>query len=184
MGPHSFKCGKSIPSILTTTSFKLFNGAALFQVRKGDNLAFIIPIAIDFNGAALFQVRKAPCRRRLSRRRLATSMGPHSFKCGKLPPLSPEFVWDATSMGPHSFKCGKLDCLDSLLASPAALQWGRTLSSAESRLWIQGYARQWSDFNGAALFQVRKAWRRMKTKGKANNPSMGPHSFKCGKAHY
>ena len=85
------------------------------------------------------------------------SMGPHSFKCGKWTPpprtggpsssfngaalfqvrkdaslLGKQMILRYASMGPHSFKCGK-DMLPFSLRFPAAqLQWGRTLSSAES----------------------------------------------------
>ena len=132
-------------------------------------------------------------------------------------------------MGPHSFKCGKSG-LDNAVANPGRLlQWGRTLSSAERRETISCLA-MWrcasmgphsfkcgkdgerfqgvhdpAAFNGAALFQVRKAkaglkkrpeerslqWGRTLSSAEsfANHahswqisyPSMGPHSFKCGK---
>ena len=58
MGPHFFKCGKKkakAPVVLLDTSF---NGAALFQVRKGDELSYYRAKGFCFNGAALFQVRK------------------------------------------------------------------------------------------------------------------------------
>ena len=110
------------------------------------------------------------------------SMGPHSFKCGKarFRLLGCLDAWSA-SMGPHSFKCGKF--IESMSKIPGRewLQWGRTLSSAESsrppggnrrsgqasmgphsfkcgKSIRQGKARQVNTgFNGAALFQVRKA---------------------------
>ena len=59
-------------------------------------------------------------------------------------------------MGPHSFKCGKWRCSMAFLVSSGELQWGRTLSSAESRPHPSNKRRD-GCFNGAALFQVRKA---------------------------
>ena len=85
-----------------------FNGAALFQVRKGA-ASYALPhhlrqlqwgrtlssaessggsvaskwVALGFNGAALFQVRKVGVSGSVVNRCLYASMGPHSFKCGK-----------------------------------------------------------------------------------------------------
>ena len=59
-------------------------------------------------------------------------------------------------MGPHSFKCGKLGLDDGGQTAIQKLQWGRTLSSAESRRFVHFDARKKISFNGAALFQVRK----------------------------
>ena len=59
MGPHFFKCGKeSLPSPFAPTHPR-FNGAALFQVRKGEMDKNRRRNCLRFNGAALFQVRKA-----------------------------------------------------------------------------------------------------------------------------
>ena len=59
-------------------------------------------------------------------------------------------------MGPHFFKCGKVDggrqCAPSMLC-----------------------------FNGAALFQVRKAGGIKAKRNGQRFASMGPHFFKCGK---
>ena len=59
MGPHFFKCGKSKSSESKVFARRRFNGAALFQVRKG-----VIPFFVHF--MTVF-----------------ASMGPHFFKCGK-----------------------------------------------------------------------------------------------------
>ncbi len=86
-----------------------FNGAALFQVRKGidahyrhrhEDMASMGPHSFKcgkqiphtlgtsriegFNGAALFQVRKAPFYPTKYQLPNSASMGPHSFKCGKV----------------------------------------------------------------------------------------------------
>ena len=85
-------------------------------------------------------------------------------------------------MGPHSFKCGKHERKEFYRQRAIALQWGRTLSSAESTEHQAGKNEakmlQWGRtlssaeslpsivsfgggvgcFNGAALFQVRKAF--------------------------
>ena len=133
-------------------------------------------------------------------------MGPHSFKCGKAI-VRPEIEeMTSASMGPHSFKCGKntwpnpTNAITALLQwgrtlSSAeriqgqltelvgiVLQWGRTLSSAESPLRVWGLARQMQRFNGAALFQVRKELWHPLGRCRLRHASMGPHSFKCGKA--
>ena len=133
-------------------------------------------------------------------------------------------------MGPHSFKCGKKRKSRKSKAVRKKLQWGRTLSSAERQLNrvvpVFVTARlQWGrtlssaersrkrgflglsgpSFNGAALFQVRKAkklrmmllivrklqWGRTLSSAESKRidaeeaaeaaASMGPHSFKCGK---
>ena len=132
MGPHFFKCGKSVVLDISTGSSRGFNGAALFQVRKGvshpnqlnthqglqwgrtfssaESALYKHSGRVSrycFNGAALFQVRKAP-----------------------LPPLATAASYHA-SMGPHFFKCGKL--CEELIGLPILQR-----------------------FNGAALFQVRK----------------------------
>ena len=60
MGPHFFKCGKLSTLPLSTLLLIGFNGAALFQVRKGRTSS----TTVRTNGFA--------------------SMGPHFFKCGKL----------------------------------------------------------------------------------------------------
>ena len=159
MGPHSFKCGKSLRPFHPTSRFICFNGAALFQVRKekiveerdaecpvlqwGRTLSSAesrqIAVAAarplpSFNGAALFQVRKARCKSRTQSIERRASMGPHSFKCGKRSDSGESSlpVWLRASMGPHSFKCGKEVSPD-------------------------------------------------KARRLARMASMGPHSFKCGK---
>ena len=58
-------------------------------------------------------------------------------------------------MGPHSFKCGSKCAGD---------------NSEPHR----------ARFNGAALFQVRKCYVRMRSNRRSFPASMGPHSFKCG----
>ena len=161
-----------------------FNGAALFQVRKvptpckflvralrlqwGRTLSsaeswtfreFIFIFLKYFNGAALFQVRKASLRRESQAKPSQTSMGPHSFKCGKL------------SLGKLVAKNeGKLQWGRTLSSAERAvrrndrvadgeLQWGRTLSSAER-----------CPYPGSPSF--------------VQSTSMGPHSFKCGKRRF
>ena len=77
MGPHSFKCGKSIGCRLADAIGKSFNGAALFQVRKVPPP--LAPLIIDFpcfNGAALFQVRKVD-------NELRASGGPKGLQWGR-----------------------------------------------------------------------------------------------------
>ena len=110
----------------------------------------------------------------------AASMGPHSFKCGKSAKLAPADALQISFNGAALFQVRKvLDILASLWRA-LPLQWGRTLSSAERETGRQiksgGESLQWGrtlssaeslfaplsiqnsqSFNGAALFQVRKA---------------------------
>ena len=162
MGPHSFKCGKQ---------------GALQQSLTGINM-------LQW-GRTLSSAESPVQASRVSLPPLA-SMGPHSFKCGKdfgkvrcTNPVS-------ASMGPHSFKCGKKTskrCCKrarkgfngaalfqvrkeiSMQCSAlwrTSLQWGRTLSSAESRI----------------VLELVSFWNSYRFGTRA---SMGPHSFKCGK---
>ena len=156
MGPHSFKCGKR---------------RIHHQERQRDT-------ALQW-GRTLSSAESYIFVRSHVYLILA-SMGPHSFKCGKRGCPRQNKQINRASMGPHSFKCGKrrlgfvavlaqigfngaalfqvrkvID-LESAKKSPARLQWGRTLSSAER---AESKA-NWQDRSYA---------------------SMGPHSFKCGK---
>ena len=181
MGPHFFKCGKEGDNLLRTSGGDRFNGAALFQVRKGIRRLSPARRIRRFNGAALFQVRKV-------RRDRWTS-----------------FRQSIASMGPHFFKCGKSKYTPAPTSSARELQWGRTFSSAER--WKKGNlcGVLCFCFNGAALFQVRKGmnpaahvlhvfvlqWGRTFSSAERPPPlnqeatrrsaSMGPHFFKCGK---
>ena len=67
----------------------------------------------------------------------------------------------------------------SLGESASALQWGRTLSSAEGLRRGKVVLEEGKRFNGAALFQVRKG-RAGFYMDAGQLASMGPHSFKCG----
>ena len=61
------------------------------------------------------------------------------------------------SMGPHFFKCGKVRGVPDWVTWPTKLQWGRTFSSAERTAGTTREEKNSQSFNGAALFQVRKA---------------------------
>ena len=126
MGPHSFKCGKiqvnrwvnehleglqwgrtlsSAENLRCVTGisekYRLQWGRTLSSAEKSAPPPLCDWLSKSFNGAALFQVRKTPVNPAVSIEDLVASMGPHSFKCGKVGVL---VGW---------------------------LQWGRTLSSAE-----------------------------------------------------
>ena len=60
-------------------------------------------------------------------------------------------------MGPHFFKCGKFSQISGGGGEKKMLQWGRTFSSAEREFIDESNYGQFGRFNGAALFQVRKA---------------------------
>ncbi len=84
-------------------------------------------------------------------------------------------------MGPHSFKCGKRRRRMPGKPGKPALQWGRTLSSAERRRGdTLGAFRLRNASMGPHSFKCGK--RPIPAKyGWSTNASMGPHSFKCGK---
>ena len=89
------------------------------------------------------------------------------------------------SMGPQSFNCGNrvVDEPPSLSdSSRQALQWGRSLSTAETQWRMAVKRRTAGGFNGAAVFQLRKrAWPAIAA---AVHASMGPQSFNCGNRTY
>ena len=151
------------------------------------------------------EVRSHGVREKLTVR---ASMGPHSFKCGSTTNSANSGQRTGASMGPHSFKCGSRVPPLAREFFWDALQWGRTLSSAEVETKIDRLAqfllasmgphsfkcgsvkRTESPtstsfcFNGAALFQVRKFICFQAQKKKPTGASMGPHSFKCGSFSY
>ena len=158
MGPHFFKCGKGWKCTSRALTKIRFNGAALFQVRKGQSSKRASwQSSKRFNGAALFQVRKATALKQIAVEQEELQWG-RTFSSAERPDesIKAKNVWSA-SMGPHFFKCGKCAARriqrsrlgrfngaalfqvrkgGSLPAFPlpmALLQWGRTFSSAESR---------------------------------------------------
>ena len=157
-----------------------FNGAALFQVRKANNASSFARSSFFFNGAALFQVRKA-CRRsgdptdkrifngaalfqvRKAQGDIRRRQGGFPFNGAALFQVRKailrrlHFLKNFSFNGAALFQVRKVQFVFPLLFSPHPLQWGRTLSSAESSLLL--------------CFQRRRVV-----------PSMGPHSFKCGKS--
>ena len=107
-------------------------------------------------------------------------MGPHSFKCGNMDSASLRVcLRRLASMGPHSFKCGneRKPCFGGVLCP--WLQWGRTLSSAETRARCSTISSkpslQWGRTLSSAETVLFPADRLP-----LGIASMGPHSFKCG----
>ncbi len=158
MGPHSFKCGKFLRKGVILIGVMSFNGAALFQVRKG---------------------WQKPCD---EDEPLPASMGPHSFKCGKIAywwhPNEENLGFNGAALfqvrkvnyalylldkagyrfnGAALFQVRKVDRWRASTPANKMLQWGRTLSSAESSGVHPRRGVIRIGFNGAALFQVRKA---------------------------
>ena len=85
-------------------------------------------------------------------------------------------------MGPHSFKCGSPHAHARARTHAHALQWGRTLSSAEvARCHLQGLGKA-PRFNGAALFQVRKS-RRQSPDAKAQTPLQWGRTLSSAEVH-
>ena len=164
-------------------SYKLtiFNGAALFQVRKKDCGVCGGCQAECFNGAALFQVRKTQVDENTAgkfvelqwgrtfssaekpptlvgfQKSLIASMGPHFFKCGKNCARIQHGLTDGASMGPHFFKCGKV----------GGWQINRLAVGASM---------------GPHFFKCGKRLAVGKSIGVGGWASMGPHFFKCGKS--
>ena len=110
-----------------------FNGAALFQVRKAYHCNEVSRACLALQwGRTLSSAESDSLRFKVAVQEVA-SMGPHSFKCGKLPnDIRRSGFSVRASMGPHSFKCGKRGISKNLFRTRMLLQWGRTLSSAES----------------------------------------------------
>ena len=135
----------------------------------------------SFNGAALFQVRKGMGYYMTPETVRQASMGPHFFKCGKfVRPQHRIASVPLASMGPHFFKCGKhglawVNNLRGRRFNGAALFQVRKAPSSVS------INPRTNSFNGAALFQVRKGAECWPSPGLGARASMGPHFFKCGK---
>ena len=83
-------------------------------------------------------------------------------------------------MGPHSFKCGKLGCKETNISQAILLQWGRTLSSAESPPVPSRDKARFKASMGPHSFKCGKFVSQL-ILDSGNPASMGPHSFKCGK---
>ncbi len=183
MGPHSFKCGKkSPPRRISTGANWLQWGRTLSSAESPPFSAFGRSIG-RFNGAALFQVRKVEVVLASPDAITQASMGPHSFKCGKL--CSPENQAPrrrGASMGPHSFKCGKPNFLGNSTISPQKASMGpHSFKCGKVRLGRR--LRRPAQFAsmGPHSFKCGKA-SLVELVGKVTpEASMGPHSFKCGK---
>ena len=176
MGPQSFDCGKNNYESRPTPAGGLQWGRSLSTAESGRPRLSRFA-RHGFNGAAVFRLRKGPCKHLGENTRLA-SMGPQSFDCGKRHAFleyRPEIV---ASMGPQSFDCGKCATCDKWEPLPAAsmgpqsfdcgkpacqpqskrageLQWGRSLSTAESER-SEPAEKSLPCFNGAAVFRLRK----------------------------
>ncbi len=235
MGPHSFKCGKAwrdaecgrtndtlqwgrtLSSAERKRKYRrvwsnfqtndtLQWGRTLSSAERTTRTLSSAPTTKGFNGAALFQVRKEVNDEILVGPNSCASMGPHSFKCGKLVFCMATIAFKKASMGPHSFKCGKRgqglfyppirrrsfngaalfqvrkvasgDFRFYTLSLP--LQWGRTLSSAESlKSWNLRFSLRMLQW-GRTLSSAESMWGSVFSRFYFV-ASMGPHSFKCGK---
>src|SRR5437879_299403 len=109
-------------------------------------------------------------------------MGPQSFDCGSPGCVKPLAAEDTASMGPQSFDCGRWRQSLGVIRSVNALQWGRSLSTAEvAYLAVSAQpppgasmGPQSFDCGSRGLFRVGLG---------INDASMGPQSFDCG-SHY
>ena len=183
-----------------------FNGAALFQVRKDETGLELERRAYGFNGAALFQVRKAcksgkgelPCLRfngaalfQVRKGALRNAGDRDAFSCfngAALFQVRKDKQNSELGVVLYGLQWGRtLSSAESSSMKPAWngarwLQWGRTLSSAERHappLFFRNYGQlQW----GRTLSSAESAAARP-VGGRQRWASMGPHSFKCGKVN-
>ena len=140
-----------------------FNGAAVFQPRKALMTSLLCRKKHCFNGAAVFQPRKAgnsqPGRRRIA----AASMGPRFFNRGKRKRnwLGPKR--EKASMGPRFFNRGKIRTRVGPTLKRCASMGPRFFNRGKTGTlkFLQGLPR---GFNGAAVFQPRKAKSQSKTR--------------------
>ena len=133
-----------------------FNGAALFQVRKGEVWqAHAVSQKASFNGAALFQVRKEPTIFHSPGRR-GRFNGAALFQVRKVPPSGLPRRFSKRLQWGRTFSSAESEEWRQCSPTGLGLQWGRTFSSAE-RITSQSQSQNHQNrFNGAALFQVRK----------------------------
>ena len=134
-----------------------FNGAALFQVRKGFRLLGGKKREAVLQWGRTLSSAESCLRARLPTDLTCASMGPHSFKCGKLrTPNSIACVRACASMGPHSFKCGKFARKDTHMPKTAKASMGPHSFKCGKKTVSNNGVVYSIRFNGAALFQVRK----------------------------
>ena len=111
---------------------------------------------LSFNGAALFQVRKVEEGYQAFTEANLASMGPHFFKCGKMPACQSALPILLRFNGAALFQVRKVEIaanqrpLDNQCFNGAALFQVRKVKTACSATLLEFC------FNGAALFQVRK----------------------------
>ena len=204
MGPHFFKCGKHRCNGRCDTPGRSFNGAALFQVRKGTADWISVSCSSGLQWGRTFSsaersvspdifetIERLQWGRTFSSAERqanaigrsdssAASMGPHFFKCGKQSRRSRPRNDESGFNGAALFQVRKAINLAGTKSTTGRLQWGRTFSSAERQTDEFTANGGRVGFNGAALFQVRKG-RAALASGKGLWASMGPHFFKCGK---
>ena len=203
MGPQSCDCGNPVArdiglnpaalqwgrSLATAETMRpreplrplSFNGAAVLRLRKLPTLRPAKTRAgACFNGAAVFRLRKRPSRVLDRYSTVTASMGPQSCDCGNRGRCNRQRVLRQASMGPQSFDCGNWLSWRWLSLSRPMLQWGRSLSTAETA-WLQQIVRSAAVcFNGAAVLRLRKRCALRRVVGDASGASMGPQSFDCG----
>ena len=157
MGPHSFKCGKFLKKELMLKVLELLQwGRTLSSAER------CVPFFNFSRCASLLQWGRTLSSAESRRSRTArsadhkASMGPHSFKCGKFNLRSSICGVRSCFNGAALFQVRKAELRPLNSARPKKLQWGRTLSSAESSAGVDGTDPVEVRFNGAALFQVRK----------------------------
>ena len=136
-----------------TTMWSGFNGAAAFQLRKFPPPPPLLQPKGRFNGAAAFQLRKC----RAIREELGAkpaSMGPQLFSCGNHRTSIQLSAARRRFNGAAAFQLRKSIHLIFPATIPKTLQWGRSFSAAEIKLWCLGkvsaQALQWGRSFSAA----------------------------------
>ena len=161
MGPHFFKCGKGreIGQRRKKVS-RLQWGRTFSSAESWYHLAVQTGWELRFNGAALFQVRKGLRMRLLADANLAASMGPHFFKCGKITGTLLGELGKSGFNGAALFQVRKVNLYERQLDQMVLASMGpHFFKCGKGASWVQG-TQAAAGFNGAALFQVRKEPRR------------------------
>ena len=107
MGPHFFKCGKLVSSGGVYIGRVCFNGAALFQVRKGEQASKRASWQASLQWGRTFSSAERWDDGDWKRDFILLQWGRTFSSAERAGRLFPVGLFSAASMGPHFFKCGK-----------------------------------------------------------------------------
>ena len=133
MGPRSFERGDHHQHPLPTTRYPPFNGAALFRARRPATFRRSSKPGRAFNGAALFRARR-PIPRPGRAFLIPTFNGAALFRARRQCASERESKCAGGFNGAALFRARRPRRTSGLGARHTHLQWGRALSSAETRL--------------------------------------------------